>query len=624
MQWFRDRGLNVKMAFIVSAVLVVFLLIGGGLLLSSFDNFTTSIGQQRAASEVAFVQERIAEIEAEVLLSADVLADNPALIDAVGTADERALGPLLLRSIGLYNADQISVVDTDRTPVMENAALGTIIDGEQPLISLALLGTDITGIVSETTGDSVTVRLVASVPLKNRAGAIIGALLVGRDLDDNFWNTANFNRDAVSFVLLADGHVAAQTANTAAFNLSDLGVTENNDAVAQAMNNRAVIGDAIAVTENGTSLGVAYVPLEAGGRVGAVLVALADVSENFQLRDTIFQTLTVAFVLLSLAMLATIVFTARQAFAAPLLKVQTVAQEMLDGDYSQRVAVNSADEVGQLGKAFNAMAVAIEYRDNEQIAQLETRLVDVQEAREVAERSDEVKSAFLASMSHELRTPLNAVINFTKFVAQGDLGPVNDDQEETLYEVVDSAKHLLNLINDVLDMSKMESGSLSLFIADEVDLTGILNQGISTTRSLIGQKPIEIQTNIAADLPHIRADRQRIFQVMLNILSNASKFTDEGVITVRAYHDAGQVTIAVTDTGSGIAAEDQWAVFEAFKQTTSGLRQGGGTGLGMPITKNLVEAHDGRIELASQLGEGTTFTITLPIKSDTLTPTLIS
>ena len=251
---------------------------------------------------------------------------------------------------------------------------------------------------------------------------------------------------------------------------------------------------------------------------------------------------------------------------------------------------------------------------------IEENINSAQEARKKAEHADHVKSAFLASMSHELRTPLNAVINFTKFMAKGRLGPVNKEQEETLYEVVDSAKHLLNLINDVLDMSKIESGSLNLFIKDQVDLKGIIDQTISTGKILIGDKPVEIRKEVSEDLPYIRADHQRLVQIMLNIISNACKFTKEGSITVKAYQQSQQVVISVTDTGPGIDLKDQDAVFEAFKQTDSGLRQGGGTGLGMPITKSLVEAHGGCLTLISQVNAGATFTITLPIASDELVP----
>jgi signal transduction histidine kinase len=236
-------------------------------------------------------------------------------------------------------------------------------------------------------------------------------------------------------------------------------------------------------------------------------------------------------------------------------------------------------------------------------------------ARQRAERSDQVKSAFLASMSHELRTPLNAIINYTKFVANGTLGEVNDEQREVLNDSADSAEHLLNLINDVLDMSKIEAGSLTLFVEDNINLQKILNAALTTARVLAKDKPIVVDLVTTDPLPAIQGDRQRILQILLNILSNAVKFTKEGKIEITAQQAGDELRIAIRDSGPGIAPEHHADVFLPFKQTTTGLRQGGGTGLGMPISKSLAEAHGGRIELQSELGTGSTFIIYLPIRS---------
>lgn len=155
---------------------------------------------------------------------------------------------------------------------------------------------------------------------------------------------------------------------------------------------------------------------------------------------------------------------------------------------------------------------------------------DAQAAREQAERSDQVKSMFLASMSHELRTPLNAIINFSQFIAMQMLGPINDRQAETVASVIDSAEHLLSLINDVLDISKIESGSLKLFIEKDIDVRTVAEGVVKTAEVLLADKPVALQTNIAPDLPLIEGDHQRITQILLNIMSNACKFTKEGEI----------------------------------------------------------------------------------------------
>ncbi|MCB9456414.1 MAG: GAF domain-containing protein [Anaerolineaceae bacterium] len=241
-------------------------------------------------------------------------------------------------------------------------------------------------------------------------------------------------------------------------------------------------------------------------------------------------------------------------------------------------------------------------------------------AKEAAEKADNVKSAFLASMSHELRTPLNAIINFSKFLKRGIPGPINKEQDELIGSIADSGQHLLNLINDVLDMSKIEAGSLKLFIEQGIDMRQIIETAIQYTHPMLADKPVEMQQDIPDVLPTITGDRKRLLQIFLNVLSNACKFTDEGYIKINVLPEPQHLLFAVNDTGAGIAPEDADYVFTAFKQTESGLRQGGGgTGLGMPICQKLIEAHEGRIWFESEPGVGTTFFVELPLKS-TLKP----
>lgn len=250
------------------------------------------------------------------------------------------------------------------------------------------------------------------------------------------------------------------------------------------------------------------------------------------------------------------------------------------------------------------------------LAQANTRLerlnIELEEARKTAVEADRFKSEFLAHMSHELRTPLNAILNFTAFVADGLMGDVTQEQVETLQKVIDSGNHLLSLINDVLDISKIEAGLMNLFIED-VDMNASLNTTVSMAKGLLKNKPLELITDIENDLPHINGDRRRIRQIFLNLVSNAVKFTPEGSITISAHHAEDKILVSVKDTGIGIAPEDMASVFEPFKQAKHELRNVIGTGLGLPISKHFVEAHGGRIWVESQKGSGATFFVSLPV-----------
>lgn len=231
---------------------------------------------------------------------------------------------------------------------------------------------------------------------------------------------------------------------------------------------------------------------------------------------------------------------------------------------------------------------------------------------------DQMKSQFLASMSHELRTPLNAILNFTEFVSLGMLGEVNDKQKDALGKSLDSAKHLLALINDVLDMSKIEAGMMKLFIEENIDITPELHALIATGQTLLKDKDVVMIADIDTDLPRIVGDKRRIRQILLNLLSNACKFTEKGSVTLRVKKRQDELLFAIIDTGPGIPLADQTIIFEPFRQTEHGIKHAGGTGLGLPITQKLVEAHGGKLWLESDVGRGASFYLTLPIHSDML------
>lgn len=260
----------------------------------------------------------------------------------------------------------------------------------------------------------------------------------------------------------------------------------------------------------------------------------------------------------------------------------------------------------------------LETRVDERTADLEKANDELKVAWEAAQEADKLKSQFLASMSHELRTPMNAVLNFTEFVSSGMLGEVNDKQIDALDKANDSGKHLLALINDVLDITKIESGMMKLFVEDDIDLNKELETVINVTRTALKDKDVVLIVDVDAALPTLVGDRRRIRQVMINLMSNAAKFTDQGSITISAKRRNDNILLAIIDTGPGIPKDQQDLIFEPFKQTDLGIQQASGTGLGLPISQRLVEAHDGEIWLESDIGDGAAFYVRLPITSPRL------
>ncbi len=224
------------------------------------------------------------------------------------------------------------------------------------------------------------------------------------------------------------------------------------------------------------------------------------------------------------------------------------------------------------------------------------------------------KSEFLANMSHELRTPLNAIIGFSEVLSEKLFGDLNDKQEEYLQDILTSGRHLLSLINDILDLSKVEAGQMDLELG-RFSLAETLENGLSMIKERAGRHGIALSLEIDPGLDEIEADERKIKQVLFNLLSNAIKFTpDGGRIDVTAQSAGNIVEVAVRDAGIGIAAEDQERIFEEFRQVGAGVAKTEGTGLGLALTRKLVELHGGRIWVESEIGLGSTFTFSLPLR----------
>lgn len=286
-----------------------------------------------------------------------------------------------------------------------------------------------------------------------------------------------------------------------------------------------------------------------------------------------------------------------------------------DGRVAQVVVVSrDITERREAEREIRELNASLEQRVAERTAELAV-------AKERAEAADRLKSAFLATMSHELRTPLNSIIGFTGIVLNGLAGPLNPEQEKQLGMVRSSARHLLELINDVLDISKIEAGEVELRF-ETVDLQASLEKCIAVVKPSADRKSLPISLNGPGDPVRIVSDRRRVEQILINLLNNAVKFTDAGRIDVAVgivpASDQGaspSVRIQVKDTGIGIQGKDMACLFQPFRQVDSGLaRRHDGTGLGLAICRRLAEMLGGGVAAESEFGKGSVFTVTLPME----------
>ena len=248
-------------------------------------------------------------------------------------------------------------------------------------------------------------------------------------------------------------------------------------------------------------------------------------------------------------------------------------------------------------------------------AKVVERTAELIEAQKQLESANRHKSDFLAHMSHELRTPLNAIIGFSEALRERLFGELNEKQDDYLKDIHDSGRHLLALINDILDLSKIESGKMELQLST-FDLPGAIGNALTLVRERALRHEVALGVDIDSRLGAFEADERKLKQILLNLLSNAVKFTPEGGrVDVSAKLDTDKVEIAVRDTGAGISAEDQASLFKEFQQVGENTaRKAEGTGLGLALTKKLVELHGGTIRVDSVLGKGSTFAFTLPVR----------
>jgi signal transduction histidine kinase len=273
-------------------------------------------------------------------------------------------------------------------------------------------------------------------------------------------------------------------------------------------------------------------------------------------------------------------------------------------------------ETRRANRALQESERLLERKVEERTAELVESQRELAIARDEAIAANRHKSAFLANMSHELRTPLNAVIGFSEVLQEKVFGDLNEKQDEYVRDIHTSGHHLLSLINDILDLSKIEAGRLELSVS-RFDLPNAIEQAMLLTRERAARRGVALSRELTPEVGEIEADERKVKQVLINLLANAIKFTDEGgSVDVRAAICDGEVRISVADTGIGIPTQDQAVIFEEFRQAGDDYaRKEAGTGLGLALAKRLVELHGGRIWVESEVGRGSTFSFALPLRA---------
>jgi two-component system sensor histidine kinase ChiS len=288
----------------------------------------------------------------------------------------------------------------------------------------------------------------------------------------------------------------------------------------------------------------------------------------------------------------------------PVRDLMDGASRLAQGELDQRVPVRTKDEVGVLARTFNDMA-----------GQLQQSFDTLARQNEELQRLDKLKDEFLANTSHELRTPLNGIIGLAESIADGATGPLSDVTRKNLSMIVSSGRRLASLVNDILDFSKLKNQAFELR-TQPLDVHALSEVVISLSSGLIGNKPLRLINSTAPDLPLVDGDENRVQQILLNLVGNAIKFTEAGVIDVSAQAKGDSLAITVADTGIGISPDQTEHIFDSFQQADGAVsRRYGGTGLGLAVSRQLVELHGGRLTVESEQGAGSRFTFTLPLSN---------
>jgi signal transduction histidine kinase len=458
--------------------------------------------------------------------------------------------------------------------------------------------------------------MTVAVPVERFAGDVVGVLIAEVNLK-YIWDvvsTIQVGRAGHAYVVSRNGDLIAHPDISLVLekkNLRELGQVK-----------AALTGTSSRLLAQPSLTGEQVLPAYAAiPELGWAVLVERPVQEAYApLRASILRTAVLLLVGLGMAVLASLLISRR--VVRPVEALRQGAARIGSGDLDYRLDITTGDELQGLAEEFNRMAARLRdsYAGLEQTVQdrtheLREALAVIEDKGRELETASRHKSEFLANMSHELRTPLNAIIGFSEVLHEQMFGEVNAKQAEYLQDILISGRHLLSLINDILDLSKVEAGRMTLELG-EFDLPAALDSAVTLIRERASRHGIALALTVEPGLGTVVADERKVKQILLNLLSNAVKFTPAGGrVMVNAARLDGVVEVAVSDTGIGIAADDQQAIFEEFRQVGSeSARKEEGTGLGLTLTRKFIELHGGKISVTSEVGKGSTFTFTVPLR----------